>query len=95
MLSSNTRGLISLFKPWKTNDWFAFKSVRLRIDRGSRLNVMYTITVAIISERASTGASMRRRLVPLALRATISLSPDSRPSPTRVPINSEIGMVNT
>ena len=44
---------------------------------------MYTITTAITSERTSTGASILRRLVPLAPRATISLSPESRPEPDK------------
>ena len=87
----NTRGLISVsalvaitLKVISRNVWFA---------SGSATIVSYAVAAHARTARSAIGHRMRKMLTPHACSATNSRSAERRPSATRIPSSSAMGIV--
>jgi len=69
------------------------KRPRVRQEAGMSQKVSTSVSIPQPSATKPMGTSNRRRLIPEAWIATISLSAESRPSPIRTPTRTAIGIV--
>ena len=89
--SSKTRGWT-----WK-EAWEAISSASVARNVRSAKGPIH-IVISIVANmpapaRTTTGSKTRRRLMPRAVRAISSLSEDIRPSPSKTPIRTAMGIV--
>src|SRR5213596_2012643 len=91
--SSNTRGCKAKEICEVTKS--ACKERNVRRASGPSQVVIASVTTAPVSAKTPTGSRIRRRPMPSAVKAMISLSADMRPSPSSTPISVAIGTVNT
>ncbi len=73
----------------------ACRERKVRSASGPSQVVMASVTTAPASASTPTGSRIRRRPMPSAVSAMISLSADIRPRPSSTPISVAIGTLNT
>src|SRR6266481_231226 len=71
----------------------ASRARKVRSATGPSHKVITVVASAPASANTPTGSKMRRRPMPSAVRAMISLSADMRPRPSSTPMSTAIGMV--